>query len=256
MENWTTVISFTYPHEAHVANSKLVSEGLETRITDELTVQVYNFYSNAIGGVKIQVKEKDVEEAIRLLKEGGFIQETEAIKSEFLLSIDSKTANIPFLGKVLIEIRIAILVLIAVIILIIPIIIFTLPNKSERLTSTTWYIDEMSLLTDDTSSSAFNNAFVASVNSYDRISFRNNGWVFLPGFNYTDVYASWSIKHNTLTISSCYLNTNERDSIIDKYNKEFNAMYAGTYKLKFKSHSLRLESDKLHIQAYDYYYRW
>ena len=45
MDNWITVISFIYPHEAHLAKGKLESEGFEVVIKDELTVQVNNFYS-------------------------------------------------------------------------------------------------------------------------------------------------------------------------------------------------------------------
>ena len=41
-------VTFTYPHEAHLAKNYLESEGIETEIRDELTAQVNNFYSNAI----------------------------------------------------------------------------------------------------------------------------------------------------------------------------------------------------------------
>ena len=71
--NWITLTSFTYPHEAHIAISYLESEGLDTIIKDELTTQVDNFYSNAIGGVKILVRETDYEMGINLLKKGGYI---------------------------------------------------------------------------------------------------------------------------------------------------------------------------------------
>lgn len=50
MDTLTTVLSFTYPHEAHLAKGKLESEGIEVFLKDELTTQVNNFYSHAIGG--------------------------------------------------------------------------------------------------------------------------------------------------------------------------------------------------------------
>jgi len=53
MKDWVTLLTFTYPHEAHLAKGRLESEGIEVQITDELTVQAYNLYSNAIGGVKL-----------------------------------------------------------------------------------------------------------------------------------------------------------------------------------------------------------
>ena len=78
MENWETLITFTYPQEAHQVQAYLNSFGIETMITDELTAQVHNFYSTAIGGVKIKVKEADIDEGLRLLKSGGYIQDKES----------------------------------------------------------------------------------------------------------------------------------------------------------------------------------
>lgn len=72
MENWETISTFTYPQDAHIAQGFLESEGVESILKDELTVQVQNFYSNAIGGVKLQVKPKDIEKATSILKNGGY----------------------------------------------------------------------------------------------------------------------------------------------------------------------------------------
>jgi hypothetical protein len=72
-ENWLVILTFVYPHEAHMAKVYLESEGIETQIRDELTAQVNNFYSNAIGGVKLLVKESDLAIGIELLKKGGYI---------------------------------------------------------------------------------------------------------------------------------------------------------------------------------------
>lgn len=82
MENWKTVITFTLPHEAHIAAGVLESEGIETMIKDEFTAQVNNFYSNAIGGVKIQIKENDFTQALSFLQKGGFIKNADADKTK------------------------------------------------------------------------------------------------------------------------------------------------------------------------------
>ncbi|WP_430813861.1 putative signal transducing protein [Carboxylicivirga sp. RSCT41] len=76
MNDWQTIITFTQPHDAHFAKVLLESAGIETIIRDELTAQVNNFYSNAIGGVKLDVKESDSSAAIATLKEGGYINKT------------------------------------------------------------------------------------------------------------------------------------------------------------------------------------
>lgn len=78
MTNWITIITFIYPHEAHMAKGVLESEGVAVFIKDEMTAQVNNFYSTAIGGVKLQVSEEDQERALQILKETGYIKMHEA----------------------------------------------------------------------------------------------------------------------------------------------------------------------------------
>lgn len=73
MDNLKTIITFTLPQDAYLAKGFLDSEGVESVIKDELTAQVYNFYSNAIGGVKLQVKESDYENGLLILQKGGYI---------------------------------------------------------------------------------------------------------------------------------------------------------------------------------------
>ncbi len=96
---WRTVITFVYPHEAHMAASYLGSFDIQTFIRDELTAQVDNFYSNAIGGVKVQVMDDEVESALKLLKEGGYIvedPETNAVPDIELIAKTENTSVCPF----------------------------------------------------------------------------------------------------------------------------------------------------------------
>lgn len=67
-------MTFTLPQEAYVARSLLEAEGILTFLKDEMTVQIHNFYSNTIGGVKLQVPERDVDNALKLLAEGGYLE--------------------------------------------------------------------------------------------------------------------------------------------------------------------------------------
>ena len=52
---WVTVASFSQPIEAHLARTKLESEGIPCVVGDENLVGVYAFLSNAVGGVKLKV---------------------------------------------------------------------------------------------------------------------------------------------------------------------------------------------------------
>lgn len=73
MNRLVTILTTTYPHDAHMAKTYLESEGIEVILKDELMAQVYNFNSNAIGGVKLQVLESDVEKGLTILKSGGYV---------------------------------------------------------------------------------------------------------------------------------------------------------------------------------------
>lgn len=68
-----TVLTSQQPIQLAIIHGRLESEGIECFIMDELTIQVQPFYSNAIGGAKLQVHEKDLELANEILREGGYI---------------------------------------------------------------------------------------------------------------------------------------------------------------------------------------
>lgn len=59
-----SVAIFQYPHQAHIVQSKLEAEGIIVFLKDELKVQSHNFLSNVLGGVKLQLKESELEHAL------------------------------------------------------------------------------------------------------------------------------------------------------------------------------------------------
>lgn len=143
MENWITVISFTYPHEAHLVKGKLESEGFEVMIKDELTAQVNNFYSNAIGGVKLLVKESDYDNARQLLIQSGYIIEQSGEPNKLITRFDRLTSGLPLIGKSIIEFRLIILVALTLFITIVPIVLLSLPSTIEKLTAHSWCVDKI-----------------------------------------------------------------------------------------------------------------
>ena len=62
-----TIATFSHPTEAYVLKSRLEAEGIWSFVADEYTVTMYWLYSNAVGGVKLQVKGQDVEKAREIL---------------------------------------------------------------------------------------------------------------------------------------------------------------------------------------------
>jgi DNA-directed RNA polymerase subunit RPC12/RpoP len=77
MDSLVTILTFVYPHESAIPRSLLESEGVECFMRDEMTASVQQFYSNAIGGIKLQVRESDVQRAMGILIEGGFVNEAD-----------------------------------------------------------------------------------------------------------------------------------------------------------------------------------
>lgn len=118
MENLITLTTFEYPFEAQVIKSKLESEGIYVFLKDELTIQIDNFLSNAIGGVKLQVFEKDVAQALELLK----VYDVKIYKNNeaegFAVLFEKTTNNIPILNKVSLENRGVILIVLTIVLIV------------------------------------------------------------------------------------------------------------------------------------------
>jgi len=67
-----------------------------------------------LAGIKLQVKESDVERAVAILKEGGYLKNEDAKPSKLLSIINIATSKIPIIKNLRIEIKLVIfLVLIA-----------------------------------------------------------------------------------------------------------------------------------------------
>ncbi|NBL65663.1 DUF2007 domain-containing protein [Flavobacterium sp. NST-5] len=70
MENsFKKLAQYTYSSEAIVVKGKLESEGIEVFLRDHFTIDTDPMVSNAIGGVKLFVKETDYENATKILSE-------------------------------------------------------------------------------------------------------------------------------------------------------------------------------------------
>jgi len=64
-----TIARFQYTSEAIIIQGRLEAEGIRTFLADSLTIDTDPLVSNAIGGVKLQVWEEDVEKAKAVLDE-------------------------------------------------------------------------------------------------------------------------------------------------------------------------------------------
>jgi hypothetical protein len=71
------IARFSEPVMAHLARAKLENEGIPAYVRDAHTIGVQWLYSIALGGVRVEVEERDAERALALLEEDLSGQVTE-----------------------------------------------------------------------------------------------------------------------------------------------------------------------------------
>jgi hypothetical protein len=256
MQNWTTVISFTYPHEAHLAKGKLESEGINVILKDELTTQVNNFYSNAIGGVKLQIKESDIKRAKQILTEGGFLNSEPIEPNRFLVLFNEYTSKLPFIGKSILELRLMVIVAVTVTALFFLIEFVTRPSKIEVLTENSWCVSklfsngkELSIISDGLS------VEFDYENCSETFNFRRNGVVIFPKINSKSNWFQWDIENDSLIITSSTLIEFPLlgDSVLNaKTTAENSSIYLGKYSVEIINNQVQLKSEDLIIQGVKY----
>ena len=99
MSALVTIKTFTYSHEVAVIASRLEADGIRCFVQDGLTTQIHPFMSSAIGGVKLQVREEDVEEAIAMLKESGDLTDCDFDPSPSQLRLYRILSKMPVLRR-------------------------------------------------------------------------------------------------------------------------------------------------------------
>lgn len=67
MNSMVTVATFDFLPDAEIAKGRLLAEGIHCRLADQHLVQTDWLYSIAVGGIKLQVKACDVDQAHRIL---------------------------------------------------------------------------------------------------------------------------------------------------------------------------------------------
>ncbi|MCB9252326.1 MAG: DUF2007 domain-containing protein [Flavobacteriales bacterium] len=123
-----TIYTFTYPHELMVVKGKLISENIECFVMDELTAQVNPIYSNAIGGIKLQVMPEDVEKAMEILREAGLPVRKDISEFAYQDATDRTKTDLPLVKNLNTEHK-NILIISFILILIFTILLFiTLPT--------------------------------------------------------------------------------------------------------------------------------
>jgi hypothetical protein len=102
-ENFVTIATFTYPQELDIIIARFDAEGIAYFTSDEYTVSVNPFLSNAIGGIKLNVPEEDAERAFAIFQEieknnqeNNLTETDDEEEKEFKKEIETSNKN---LGK-------------------------------------------------------------------------------------------------------------------------------------------------------------
>ena len=127
MEKIITVNTFNLPHHAHLAKAKLQSEGIEVFLKDEMTAHVNYLDAGAIGGIKLQVSEADVDWAQRVLIESGYMKEPVRKQNSVLIRFDKLTSTWALIGNLPVEFRIVIVTALLVSVVMVSIVLMALP---------------------------------------------------------------------------------------------------------------------------------
>lgn len=200
MEAFETVATFTLPSEVVVAKSRLESEGIKCIVLNELTIQSYNFISNAIGGVKLQVLKSEYKRAYKILLEGGFI-----IEEENKLSFIERKLNEPLFLKRFKTILLSFFIICAFYIIAIIVFSFiTRQSNYDRLIGEEWCLDHIvyngQMLYPNTVSDEIK--FLYSGRCNEIIEFHPNGYTNLPGFDTKSISGSWILEDEKIILSN------------------------------------------------------
>tara|TARA_R110002050_G_scaffold90000_1_gene189417 strand:- start:844 stop:1569 length:726 start_codon:yes stop_codon:yes gene_type:complete len=233
MNHFQTIAVFTYPTDLFVAKSFLESHNIECFVRDEMTIQVHNFYSNAIGGIKLDVAEKDYEKARDLLIQNGFIDEgeeekTQESQNEWITKFDKVTSKIPIFKSLNFSTRAIILFISAILLIGVPAYFISLPSTQERLTNGKWCLSHITYKGKNYAPSSTHIRFIFSGECKETIEFKDNGIIELPGFQSYPIVGQWQIEDDRLRIFG---------------SDNFEHIYDGNYELNFNGRELIIASE-------------
>lgn len=220
MSDFVTIVSGEPITKVSVIKAKLESEGITCYIRDELTSQILDLYSNAIGGIRLQVKKEDYEKASILLKEYGFIDVKTNQQSKLWGNLNKLTSKLPFVKKLPLEFRLIILTAFVSTLIFIPIGISNIPTTYERITEHSWCVDYISYKGEKYLPTSLGLKLTGFGFCDEDIDFRINGEIIFPGFKTYPIKGEWLLKADTLLVQKV-------DTFQHVYEKKFTLSFSG-----------------------------
>lgn len=236
-------MTFTFPTELAVVKSKLESEGIECRVLDEYTVQAHNFLSQAIGGVRLQVSESDLEKARLILEENGLIRESKELEQN---NVEKKISDPKFQKTI----KLLLISLVSITLLLgssaFIYMYVNRPTDLELLTQRNWCIDYIVYQNQEYVPYTISESDKIQIRLIgecsEKLNFQVNGHVQFPGFNTSRINGNWKLESNFINLSQI----DTLDFLLERQ-----------YQYKINQNELILNSDSLKIYCstlkYGYY---
>ena len=237
MENFITIKTFVSATDLAIPQTLLEANGVECQVLDELTVQVNPLYSNAIGGIKLQVRESDIQKAIEILKNGGFITDEDLNPTDNLAKLKKVISQIPLLRNLRTELQLIIITAIIVSVIVCIMYFAMAPSTYEQLTKSPWCVGQITykgeIFTPSDSDSQIQ--IIMSGGCEETLWLHNNGKISLPG---EFIYGFWELEGGSLRISK---------------TEKYNHIYDGVYNINLSGNKLVLKSGQTTIYCYPLY---
>ena len=229
-----TVATFTYPHDMYIVMGRMESEGIECRTLDELSIQVYNYASDALGGVKLQVRSSQKEAAEKILLENEILTIEETNDAPLWPGLERWSRKIPFLSVLPFEVRMIVLSTTTILLLVLSIFLMSRPTLKDQLMDSSWCIEFISHNGQSYEPRTTGLMVTFEGQCTEDLQFREQDHCSFPGFNTRRFYGAWQLKGDSLEFSSL---------------EDFNQVFSRRYQVNVDGPFLELKSDSTLIQC-------
>ncbi len=236
MSSLVTILTIPFPGNVSIIKARLESEGIECYTKDDTTIQVDPLISNAVGGVKLQVREEDVPQAMEILYSEGYANREEVeTPVDSYSGLERFAGKLPFFKKLRFEMRLLIWLAFVIVIPTTLIIWAMTPNTVEKLTKQNWCVNRIDYQGKQYRPSTLGIHLTGYNFCDESVLFKPDGAMELPGFNTYAANGRWSLAGDKLIIARA---------------DTFKFVYNGTYDIVFSGRDLTLISSTTTIYCY------
>lgn len=241
MKNWVTIHTVELQMDAYFIRSRLEMElNIEVLLLDDLSIQAAPFASNIMGGVRIQVREDQVETARDFLTKNEYIKLEEYRPNKALFGLANFTQKIPVLNKLRVESRIFIFVTVLLVIIIVPIVLISQPIQTteEDLIERNWCITKITRNGKEVEMNK-NTPYVYLAGCEESLSFPGDSRLNCPQYDEHFHWLKWRLQGETLII----------ENIQEMNNSIPEAILIGEYEIDMSNTNLILSSKSIRIES-------